>query len=107
MNVRILGFLVLGIAAVFLLMTGYDMTADQEFIIWAGAIGFFLYAIRLMWKQMEINSYSELLNREINSEMVDDAQFDFYLNQKAWARKRFGRVTWVTFGMALGLMAVG
>jgi len=107
MNVRRLGFLVLGIASVFLMMTSYNVTADQKFIIWSGAIGFFLYGIRLMWKQMEINAYSEALDQEVNSDLVDDVQFDFYLNQKTWARVRFGRVTWVTFGMTLGLMAFG
>ena len=103
MTIRYLGLLSMALACIFMYMTRYEMTPDQDFLVWAGAWGFLIYGVLLMGKQMRMEAVEDAIKRNVSDDMVDDVQFDFYLNQKAWARKRFHWLTRVTLGLAVAL----
>ena len=101
MNIPRLGMLVMALALFFFLMTPYEMTADQNFLVWASAWGFLVYGVMIMFKHMRLEAVSEAIEKNVDPGMVDDVQFDFYLSQKTWARTRFRWVTRVTLGLVL------
>ena len=108
MNIQRLGILVMALSTFFFMMTPWDKTADQNFLVWAGAVGFLIYGVALMWKYANLQAVQEYMEENLEDpELVDDVRFEFYLSQKTWARVRFTWVTRITLGLVVGLWVFG